>query len=203
MILSLELIRLIMNWRRLRMGSHYFAGSFCLGLLNPGNGSEFFSNISEQRICQNSGLDGPVAHRGRHWYISVADPERKLSGTGYVTHKMVRIQIHPRDPRDPSNTNGFVQLHWLQLEPSGDETSGNVSTVVQAFGCCVCLVAKGMALGSWLGTTRLERTALFGRAVVGYGGICGLAIRTWNFKGKFLVKNLPWKSLLYYFILFH
>ena len=48
---------------------------------------------------------------------------------------------------------------------------------VQALGCCVCLCAKGMALGSWLGTTRLERTALFGRAVVGYGGICGLAMR--------------------------
>ena len=44
----------------------------------------------------------------------------------------------------------------------------------QGLGCCLSLWAKGMALGSWLGTTRLERTALLLRAVVGYGGICAL-----------------------------
>lgn len=42
----------------------------------------------------------------------------------------------------------------------------------QALGCCVCLSAKGIGLSSWLGSTRLEHTALLVRAVVGYGGIC-------------------------------
>lgn len=41
----------------------------------------------------------------------------------------------------------------------------------QALGCCVCLSAKGIGLSSWLGSTRLEHTALLVRAVVGYGGI--------------------------------
>lgn len=44
----------------------------------------------------------------------------------------------------------------------------------QALGCCVSLCAKGVALKSWLGNSRLERTALLLRAVVGYGGISGL-----------------------------
>ncbi len=85
---------------------------------------------------------------------------------------------------------------WSHVMKRSDETYPPCRG--QALGCCVCLCAKGMALGSWLGTTRLERTALFGRAVVGYGGICGLAIRHEIIKceGKFLVKNLPWKSLI-------
>ena len=37
---------------RLRMGSHYFAGSFCLGLLNPGNG---FDDLIEIILRSYSG----------------------------------------------------------------------------------------------------------------------------------------------------
>eukprot|EP00435_Cladocopium_sp_Y103_P007516 s1693_g2.t1 len=42
----------------------------------------------------------------------------------------------------------------------------------QAFGCCMCLSAKSTRFSSWLGSTRLEQTALLVRAVVGYGAIC-------------------------------
>lgn len=44
----------------------------------------------------------------------------------------------------------------------------------QALGCCVSLCVKGVALKSWLGNSRLERTALLLRAVTGYGGVSGL-----------------------------
>ena len=62
----------------------------------------------------------------------------------------------------------------------------------EALGCCVCLSAKGIGLSSWLGSTRLEHTALLVRAVVGYGGICRLdeltVGRTMGFGGNFSAK---------------
>lgn len=42
----------------------------------------------------------------------------------------------------------------------------------QALGSCCCLSFKGLPVHRWLGATALERFALFGRAFVGYGGVC-------------------------------
>lgn len=60
--------------------------------------------------------------------------------------------------------------------------AGRVQLPLKAFkSCAEALGSGGVLLGSpcsgWLGSSRLERVALLGRAVVGYGGVCGLAPR--------------------------
>lgn len=97
------------------------------------------------------------------------DPLKYYSTCCILLHEMEQVHAAMALTKNQRLGSHQVILSGKPIPPWG-------AGYVQALGCCVCLCVKGMTLGSWLGTTRLERTALFGRAVVGYGGICALAM---------------------------
>lgn len=108
-----------------------------------------------------------LSHKGTEADVLDSTPSKRLRGRFTRWVPIILLAL---------SALGFsiqaLMVRWLTEEGIGTFQLLILRGSCQALGCCVCLCVKGMTLGSWLGTTRLERTALFGRAVVGYGGIC-------------------------------